>query len=210
MKKSKITLLLTAALCTAVLVGCTKQPATKPSDEPTPGTEDTSTTESQKPDVKPAETKDFTLNIEGKEETVSMTKHEFDFTDMGGPALEMYIDDSRYATSAYEGEPNIVPADSGENPVAQMAIVFYADKTAKDLADEVKDATGREDVKLGDLSAIRLTAQSLPDADTKMTITKYYFDTEKGAVVISVSVTAEAAEGHGSRLELSAQSVIVK
>ncbi|MEF9972093.1 MAG: hypothetical protein RRY47_03105 [Oscillospiraceae bacterium] len=211
MKNNKIALVAALALGATILGGCAKKPAVESPTPPPPSapvTEPSAPAVSQKPETD-ATAKEFTLNLEGKEEKVSMDIAQLDFSAAGGPKLSIYVDNSRYSLASLEGLYTIVPSNSGENSTYAQ-ITFNPGKTADEMANTMLTTTGAE-YSLNDLGKQDINGLSARSVEGSMTsgntMRAFYIDTDGGCIAIDIRAAAEAGEGHGARLVLSAQSI---
>lgn len=157
------------------------------------------------------EQKDFVITIEGMEETVTMTYMELDFTGWREAAkVSLYIDRERYDCSVFEGECDIVPIGSGEDPSSWMHIFPNAGKTAQEVLDEIKgniERNGRSSViEAGTTEVDNRTTLYLTTSDGHDTYSAVEYN--GGCIVIGIlDVEPEEAEGHGIRMNAMAQTV---
>lgn len=187
---------------------------TTDTQEPLPdstNTEDTDTPDDTSPWSEPiyGEQKDFVISIEGMEETVPMTYTELDFAHWPGAAkVALYIDRTRYNCYVFEGEYNIVPIDSGENPLAMLHIFPRVGETAQEVFDETKNIyNGGERGSVIDEGTIELEHHTALYLTNDAGETCYFVDYNGGCVFLSLWVTGEAAEGHGARLAAMVNTV---
>lgn len=156
------------------------------------------------------DTRDFTLSVEGTEETVSMTRTLFDLSGMGGPEAALYVDTGRFGTNMFEGEYNIDPVDGGEDPVARLHLAYFSE-SAEAAAKEFtalwagsRDVTDEGMTKLGGLDAYRLSFMGGTDGRLGDC---YFVPWKDGCVGVEISAIPEAAEGMLPRLTLSAATL---
>lgn len=173
----------------------------------TPGTEQSS---SPWGELQYGETKDFTIMIEGMEETVTMTYMVIDFSWRNAPNVAMYIDRERYTCGAFEGEYDVVPIESGEDPICRLHIFPNEGKTAQEYYDELKPRivegwgeviTGEGTTQLDGHTTLFITTE---------TSTYYFIDYDGGCVSVSLNIyNPEAVEGHGGRLAETVKTVMI-
>lgn len=176
-----------------------------------------SLTETQEPDDADqlaeliyGEKKDFVIVIEGIEETVTMTYTELDFANWPGAAkVSLYIDRDRYNCFIFEGEYDIVPVGSGEEPLSSMHIFPNVGKTAREVFDEIKNNTelsGRGSVaEEGTIESDNHTMLYMKTDGARNTY--YAVEYNGGCIVIGMNVEPEAIEGSGIRMNAMARTV---
>lgn len=159
-----------------------------------------------------AEEKNYTLEIEGYQESVTMQLLEMSFWETDGPELGIYIDNSIYETSYYDGSYTIVPLNCGEVSTF-MQISYYPDVTAIGLvptiffsyeSDLYVEALGEYAIENGYAQVVEGEGY---DGSYWLA---YIMDIEGGAITIVIRLAPEAIEGHGPRLLVSAESIFVK
>lgn len=202
--------LLTGCLCLGLLAGCGGRSDPEPTPTPTPA-EETQTT----PDIpgtivdipdpeNTPETEDFTLELEGMSEQVTMTLVEGQFPD--GPKFSLYVDKERYTVNEIDGYCYLT-TDAGDSIYAEIG--FRPGGTAKDLSGSLLREYGTMqstesygETRLGENPARHIggrTMASIYDA--------YLIDVDGGCVTLVLCYPPEAAEGAAVRLLASLETL---
>lgn len=213
MKNRKIALLCTAALLVSLLSGCGKEVIVTPN--PTPKiaqTQEETPEPTQDVEEYPLE-EDFTVEIEGIEETVTMQLYDLSFTDYGNLEAGIYIDSSMYDVSFFEGGYVIAPIGAGEVSTF-MEVRYFSDMSEDDLA------AGIFDLYTSDLVTEDLGKNYTENGYARVVSGETADGTAWGAYIIQVAsggcaaivmcLAPEAIEGHGMRLMTSAATFFEK
>ena len=196
--------------CLGLLTGCGKQ--REPEATPTPSpTETVDTTpiipgtivETPDPETTP-ETEEFTLQLEGVKEQVTMTLVEGQFPE--GPRFSLYVDTDRYTVNEVEGYCYIT-TDEGDSIYAEIG--FRPGETAKNLSDSILREYGNlyqqesyGESRLGENTARHVTGEAMTSL-----YNAYLIDMDGGCVTLVTCYPPEAAEGAGVRLMASLESL---
>ncbi len=205
--KKTIILMLTVCMLLTCFAACKKDNTTsgsdipdEPSTSPTSVTPDVSVPIEEENDltrqdaIKYGEEKEFTLNIEGTEETVTMTEVTIPRILSSDVNLKMYIDLERYDIYFFEGEVNIVPEDTlGGDPLASIHIFATPEKQTYEGLESFEGVVPFEEFLLSSSGWFgnRIYEMVLDDA----------------YVYISANAIEEAVEGHGARLDLMLRTI---
>ena len=213
MSKRKIALICIVSLLATLVTGCgLGKKETIVSPEPTetvtqqPAPENTPVA-----DEHPAE-KDYSIVLEGTEETVPMQLCELSFADEGGPEIGIYVDYAIYEPSSSDYSWLIVPFDA-DVVTSYIEIDYFTDISVDDLAAQIFDnydaVITAED--MGECELENCYARFVKgQAEDGSSWYAYIIETEAGLITEVVRVDPEAVEGHGPRLLASADTLFVK
>lgn len=209
MKRNFLAMTLALLLCVSLLSGCrrTDEPDPKPTPTAAPDTlPDTPDTivNLPDPDTDP-ETEDFTLEIEGISEQVSMTLVSGSFRLMGGPDFSLYVDKTQYQVNDVDGFCYITN-DIGN---AYAEIGFRETATASALSGSLlrEYGTMQNTEDLGEETLGGYTARLLLGTTMDSVFTAYLIDVDGGCVTLVTCVPFEDVEGHGTRLKASLETL---
>jgi len=213
MSNRKISLLFTAALLASLLSGCGKEVIVTPNPTPEIAQTQRETPEpTQNVDEHPLK-KDFTVEIEGMDETVTMHLYDLSFTDYGNLEAGIYIDTSMYDVAFVEGGYVIVPTGSGEVSTF-MEIRYFSDMSEDDLASQIFELYTSDlvNVDLGKNYTENGYARVVSGESSDGTAWGAYIIqvATGGCVAIVLRMEPEAIEGHGARLMASAATFFEK
>ena len=213
MTKRKIALICSIALLATLFTGCGlggKETVVTP--EPTLTDAQTAVPENAPAaDEYPAE-KDYSIVLEGSEETVPMQLCELSFADEGGPEIGLYVDYAMYEPSSSDYSWLIVPFDA-DVVTSYIEIDYFTDISVDDLAAQIFDnydaVITAED--MGECELENCYARFVKgQAEDGSSWYAYIIETEAGLITEVVRVDSEAVEGHGPRLLASADTIFVK
>ena len=217
MTKRSIVLVCIIALLSSLLSGCGKEVIVTPK----PAQEQTQM-ETAAPEQTPAQTqevggypaeRDFVVQIEGTDETVTMQLHDLTCMDWGGFKAGIYIDDSMYDVSLDQGGYLVVPTGSGEVSTF-MEIRYFSDMTEDELAARIFELYTSDLVTedLGENYTENGYARVVSGQDAEgVNWGAYIIEVAAGGcVTLVMRLPAEAMEGHGARLMASAATFFEK
>lgn len=211
MKRNTFTLLLALVLCLSLFSGC-RAADPEPTPTPTPSetveiTPDVPNTivDVTDPETTP-ETDDFTVEVEGIPEQVSMTLVSGSFRHMGGPEFSLYVDKTRYQVTDVDGYCYIT-LEAGDSIYGEIG--FRPDTDAETLSaaflreyGNMQQTQDGGDVTLGDYTARHLTGETMTSV-----FDAYLIDVDGGCVTLVICTPGEAVEGHGIRLLASFETL---
>lgn len=207
-------MLLALVLCLSLLTGChTADPEPTPTPTPSADVEITpdipnTIVNVEDPETTPA-TEEFTLELEGIPEDVSMTEVKGTFAHMGGPAFSLYVDKTRYEVTDVDGYCYIT-LEAGDSVYGEIG--FRPDTDAKTLSGTLLREYGNMQ-RTEDLGTVALgenTAHEITGATMYSVFDAYLIDVEGGCVTVVICTPTEAVEGHGTRLLASFETLTLE
>jgi len=220
MRAQKTILALAAVLFAITLAGCTNKPAEPlPSDNASPAVSSKPNSETDNeapepessygwPEPKYGDAKDFTVNIEGNEESVTMTYAEIDYSHLATVNIGMYIDLEMYKLREFEAEYDILPVSTGEYPVCSVHILPWEGKSVEQAVEESKEVIanngettiGEGNTELDNYSAYYVQAENS---------CSYFIEYDGGCLGLYIRYESAEAQSHKPRLEAMIKTVII-
>ena len=220
MRTVKTVLALAAAIFAIMLTGCANKPAEPlPSDNSSPAVSTKSDSETYNESPEPessygwpepqyGDTKDFTIDIEGNEESVTMTYAEIDYSHMAKVNVGIYIDLERYTLREFEAEYDILPVATGEYPVCSVHILPWEGKSVEEAVAESKKVIANNDdttIDEGNTELDNYTAYYVKSENS----CSYFIEYDGGCLGLYISYESTEAQNHKPRLEAMIKTVMM-
>lgn len=153
------------------------------------------------------ENKDFTLTVNGEEETVTMSYVPGSFASLGGPDFGLYMDPWRYQVNAMSGYCYLT-LRTGMSGDVYAELGFREGETAEKLSTRILPEYGvtappeaPETVTLGVNEALLVHGETIGNV-----YDVYLIDTDTGCVTLVICTTA-ATQAHNVRLTASLETL---
>ena len=153
------------------------------------------------------ENKDFTLTVNGEEETVTMSYVPGSFRSLGGPDFGLYMDPWRYQVNAMSGYCYLT-LRTGMSGDVYAELGFREGETAEKLSPRILPEYGvtappqaAEKVTLGANEALLVHGETIGNV-----YDVYLIDTDTGCVTLVICTTS-ATQAHNVRLTASLETL---